>query len=167
MVSAARLTPAKGMDLIIKAVSLLDFDFKLSLFGRGEQEEELKELIKVLNLENRVEIVGFVDNLNDHLYSADVQIIASLFEPYGLTAIDGIYYSKILLSTKTGICEQILDENLLFDTSAEALAKKLKDVYENYDKYEQLFAKVKDKKDEYSIEKMASKYLEAYKSLLK
>mgnify|MGYP000078232429 CR=1 FL=1 len=40
-------------------------------------------------------------------------------------------------------------------------------IYDNYDKYEQLFAKVKDKKDEYSIEKMASKYLEAYKSLLK
>lgn len=167
IVSAARLTPAKGMDLIIKAVSLLDFDFKLSLFGRGEQEEELKDLIKELKLENKVKIVGFVDNLNDHLYSSDVQIIASLFEPYGLTAIDGIYYSKILLSTKTGICEQILDENLLFNTSAEALAKKLKDVHENYDKYEQLFAKVKDKKDEYSIEKMASKYLEAYKSLLK
>ena len=167
IVSAARLTPAKGMDIIIKAVSLLDFDFKLSLFGRGEQEEELKELIKELKLEDKVEIVGFVDNLNDYLYSSDVQIIASIFEPYGLTAIDGIYYSKILLSTKTGICEQILDEDLLFDTSHEALAKKLKDVYANYNKYEQLFAKIKATKEDYSIEKMSKKYLEAYKSLLK
>ena len=55
----------------------------------------------------------------------------------------------------------------VFENSIKAFIDKLKDVHENYDKYEQLFAKVKEKKDEYSIEKMASKYLEAYKSLLK
>ena len=51
IVSAARLAPAKGMDIIIKATSLLNFDFKLSLYGRrGEQEEELRQLIDDLNL---------------------------------------------------------------------------------------------------------------------
>jgi glycosyltransferase involved in cell wall biosynthesis len=167
IVSAARLTPAKGMDIVIKAVSLLNFEFKLSLYGRGEQEEELKQLIKNLNLEDKIEIVGFVDNLNDYLFSSDVQIIASRFEPYGLTAIDGIYYSKVLLSTKTGICEQILYDELLFETNYEALANKLEDVYTNYEKYVTLFSKIKDTKDNYSIEKMAEKYFEAYKSLLK
>lgn len=167
IVSAARLTPAKGMDLIIKAASLLNFDFKLSLFGRGEQEQELRNLVKELNLEDKVEIVGFVDNLNDYLFSSDIQIIASIFEPYGLTAIDGIYYSRLLISTKTGICEQILDNELLFETSVESLSEKLNDVYKNYDYYCEKFAKIKEKKDDFSIEKMSQKYFEAYKSLLK
>lgn len=167
IVSAARLSPAKGMDIIIKAASLLTFEFKLSLFGRGEQEQELVKLIQDLNLEEKVKIVGFVDNLNDHLFSSDVQIIASIFEPYGLTAIDGIYYSKVLLSTKTGICEQILDEELLFETDYKSLAKKLEEVYSDYEKYVTLFSKVKNTKDEYSIEKMTEKYLKAYNSLLK
>lgn len=167
IVSAARLTPAKGMDLIIKAASLLNFDFKLSLFGRGEQEQELRDLVKELNLEDKVEIVGFVDNLNDYLFSSDVQIIASIFEPYGLTAIDGIYYSKLLISTKTGICEQILDKELLFETSVESLAEKLNDVYKNHDYYCDKFAKIKEKKDDFSIEKMANEYLKAYQTLLK
>ena len=167
IVSAARLTPAKGMDIVIKAASLLNFEFKLSLYGRGEQEEELKQLIKDLNLQERVEIVGFVDNLNDYLFSSDVQIIASRFEPYGLTAIDGIYYSKLLISTKTGICEQILDNELLFETNEQSLANKLNDVYENYEKYVDLFSKIKGTKDDYSIEKMVQQYIQAYKSLLK
>ncbi len=167
IVSAARLTPAKGMDIIIKATSLLNFDFKLSLYGRGEQEEELRQLIDDLNLRDKVVIVGFVDNLNDYLFSSDVQIIASIFEPYGLTAIDGIYYSKVLLSTKTGICEQILDDELLFETNPESLANKLEDVYNNYKKYVDLFSKIKDTKEDYSIEKMVKQYVEAYKKVYK
>lgn len=167
IVSAARLTPPKGMDLIIKASSFLNFDFKLSLFGRGEQEQELRDLIKELDLDEKIEIVGFVDNLNDYLFSSDIQIIASIFEPYGLTAIDGIYYSKLLISTKTGICEQILDKELLFETSVESLAEKLNNVYKNYEYYCERFSKIKDKKDDFSIEKMANQYLQAYKSLLK
>ena len=101
------------------------------------------------------------------MFSSDVQIIASIFEPYGLTAIDGIYYSKVLLSTKTGICEQILDDELLFETNPESLANKLEDVYNNYKKYVDLFSKIKDTKEDYSIEKMVKQYVEAYKSLIK
>ena len=33
---------------------------------------------------------------------------------------------------KTGICEQILDDELLFETNPESLANKLEDVYNNY-----------------------------------
>ncbi len=166
IVSAARLTPAKGMDTIIKALALVDFEYKFSIFGQGEQKEELQNLIESLNLENKITIVGFVDNLNDHLASADVQIIASIFEPYGLTAIDGIYYSDVLLSTNTGICADILDKDLIFDNTPESLANKLENVYKDYDHYLSKFKKIKDKKEDFSIEKMTEKYVEAYKSLM-
>jgi glycosyltransferase involved in cell wall biosynthesis len=167
IVSAARLTPEKGMDIIIKALSLVDFEFKCSLFGEGKQKEELNDLIVKLNLEDSISIVGFVNNLNDHLASADVQIIASIFEPYGLTAIDGIYYSNLLISTNTGICADILDKDLIFDTTPESLAKKLNEIYSNYSLYVNKFKPLKDKKDKFSIENMTNQYVEAYESLLK
>ncbi|MGH1599927.1 glycosyltransferase [Campylobacter majalis] len=167
IVSAARLSPVKGMQTIIKAALMLDFDFKISLFGQGEQEQELRNLIKELGLEKQIEIVGFVDNLQDYLASADVQIIASIFEPYGLTAIDGVYYSPLLISTNTGICSQILPKELIFESSEQALAFKLNEIYANYNKYKEIFAKVKKMKDEFSIEKMTQKYINAYQELLK
>lgn len=166
IISAARLTPAKGMDKIIRALSLVDFDYKFSIFGQGEQENELHELIKSLKLEDKIKIAGFVDNLNEHLASADVQIIASIFEPYGLTAIDGIYYSKVLLSSNTGICADILDKDLIFENTPNALADKLKDVFNNYKHYLNTFKKVKNRKEDFSIEKMTNEYVEAYKTLL-
>lgn len=167
IVSAARLTPAKGMDTIIKALALVDFDYKFSIFGQGEQEKELNDLIKSLNLTDKITIVGFVNNLNDYLYTADVQIIASVFEPFGLTAIDGIYYSKVLLSTNTGICADILPKELIFENDPTSLSKKLIEVYENYDKFENLFKKIKNKKEDFSITTMTNNYVEAYKTLLK
>ncbi|MBE2984327.1 glycosyltransferase [Campylobacter sp. RM9344] len=167
IVSAARLDPVKGMQTIIKAVSLLDFDFKFSIFGQGEQRAELEKQISDLGLENKVSIVGFVDNLQDYLASCDIQIIASVFEPYGLTAIDGIYYSPLLISTKTGICAQILPDELIFKNTAESLADKLTEIYNNYNHFVDVFAKVKTRKDEYSIEKMVQKYMDAYRGLIK
>ena len=73
---------------------------------------------------------------------------------------------KYYFLLKQEFVEQILDEDLLFDNMKHC-KKKLKDVYANYNKYEQLFAKIKATKEDYSIEKMSKKYLEAYKSLLK
>lgn len=166
IISAARLTPAKGMDIIIKALALVEFNYKFSIFGQGEQEDELNDLIKSFNLENKIIIEGFVNNLNDHLASADLQIIASIFEPYGLTAIDGIYYSNVLISSDTGICGDILDRDLIFDNTPEGLADKLTEVFNNYEHYLNAFKKVKDRKEDFSIEKMTKKYVEAYKTLL-
>lgn len=166
IISAARLTPAKGMDIIIKALALVEFDYKFSIFGQGEQEDELNDLIKSFNLEDKIIIEGFVNNLNDHLASSDLQIIASIFEPYGLTAIDGIYYSNVLISSDTGICGDILDRDLIFDNTPEELADKLTEVFNNYEHYLNAFKKVKDRKEDFSIEKMTRKYVEAYKTLL-
>ncbi|CUU81799.1 putative lipopolysaccharide biosynthesis protein [Campylobacter hyointestinalis] len=167
IISASRLSPVKGNQIIIEALSMVNFDFKFDIFGQGEQKDELQNLINSLNLQDKITLQGFTDNLQDYLASCDVQIIASVFEPYGLTAIDGIYYSPLLLSTRTGICAQILPDELIFENSPENLAIKLTQVYENYDKYRELFAKIKETKDNFSIEKMAEKYIQAYESVIK
>ncbi|RAZ22723.1 glycosyltransferase [Campylobacter hyointestinalis] len=167
IISASRLSPVKGNQIIIEALSMVNFDFKFDIFGQGEQKDELQNLINSLNLQDKITLQGFTDNLQDYLASCDVQIIASVFEPYGLTAIDGIYYSPLLLSTRTGICAQILPDELIFENSPENLAIKLTQAYENYDKYRELFAKVKETKDNFSIEKMAEKYIQAYESVIK
>ncbi|ANE36360.1 glycosyltransferase, family 1 [Campylobacter iguaniorum] len=167
IISASRLSPVKGNQIIIEALSMVNFDFKFDIFGQGEQKNELQNLINSLNLQDKITLQGFSDNLQDHLFSCDVQIIASIFEPYGLTAIDGIYYSPLLLSTKTGICAQILPDELIFQTDPKSLANKLNDIYTNYNEYKEIFAKIKATKDKFSVEAMANNYLNAYENLIK
>ncbi|MDA3053864.1 MULTISPECIES: glycosyltransferase [unclassified Campylobacter] len=167
IISSGRLSAVKQMDVVIKALSLVKFDFVCEIFGQGEKQGELERLISELKLDKKVFLRGFVDNINDHLASCDLQIIASKFEAYGLVAIDGVYYSPLMISTNTGICERILPSELKFSATPENLAHKLDEIHANYDKFVQIFALIKAKKDEFSVAKMAQKYINAYENLIK
>uniref|UniRef100_UPI004047865F glycosyltransferase n=1 Tax=Aliarcobacter sp. TaxID=2321116 RepID=UPI004047865F len=162
-----RLAPVKGFHTLIVALSKVNFDFKLNIIGEGEQKEELLNLIESLKLENKVELVGFVRNVQDYIYNSNLQIISSSEEGLSLALIEGIFYAKVLVATDISNHKKILGENLVFDNEINSFVSKLNDVYENYEKYVALFSKVKETKEEYSIEKMAKKYLDAYKNLLR
>lgn len=167
IVGVGRLAPVKGFHTLINALSKVDFDFKLNIIGEGEQKEELKELIKLLKLEEKIELIGFVRNVQDYIHNSDLQIISSSEEGFSLALIEAIFYSKALVATDIANHKELLGENLVFKNNSESFVQKLNDVNKNYSKYVELFAKIKQTKDEYSIEKMVGKYVEAYKSLLK
>lgn len=167
IVGVGRLAPVKGFHTLITALSKVNFDFKLNIVGEGEQKEELLNLIKSLKLENKIELVGFVRNVQDYIYNSDLQIISSSEEGLSLALIEGIFYAKVLVVTDIANHKEILGEDLVFDNKVDSFVNKLEDVYKNYEKYIDLFSKIKDTKEDYSIEKMVKQYVEAYKSLLK
>ncbi|UTJ05671.1 glycosyltransferase [Arcobacter roscoffensis] len=167
IIAVGRLAPVKGFDNLIKALSLVNFDYELTILGEGEQKEELEKLIKELNLEEKVFLKGFVGNVHDYIYNSDLQVISSIEEGLSLALIEAIFYSKVLLASDIANHKEMLGDKLVFDNTVEDLSKKIKSIYENYSDYEKEFKKLKDRKDEFSIEKMASNYMDAYKSLLK
>jgi len=167
IVGVGRLAPVKGFHTLITALSKVNFDFKLNIVGEGEQKEELLNLIKSFNLENKIELVGFVRNVQDYIYNSDLQIISSSEEGLSLALIEGIFYAKVLVATDIANHKEILGKELVFDNEVNSFVNKLEDVYNNYKKYVDLFSKIKDTKEDYSIEKMVKQYVEAYKSLIK
>lgn len=167
IVGVGRLAPVKGFHTLINALSKVNFDFKLNIVGEGEQKEELLNLIKSLKLENKIELVGFVRNVQDYIYNSDLQIISSSEEGLSLALIEGIFYAKVLVATDIANHKEILGEKLVFNNEINSFVNKLEDVYKDYEKYEKLFGKVKETKEEYSIEKMVKQYVEAYKTLIK
>lgn len=167
IVGVGRLAPVKGFDILIKALSQVNFNFKLIIVGEGEQKNELENLINSLGLEKKVELIGFVKNVQDYIYNSDLQIISSSEEGLSLALIEGIFYAKVLVATDIANHKEILGKNLVFDNEVNSFVNKLEDVYTNYEKYLDLFSKVKDTKEDYSIGKMVKQYVEAYKSLFK
>ncbi len=167
IVGVGRLAPVKGFHTLITALSKVNFDFKLNIVGEGEQKEELLNLIKSFNLENKIELIGFVRNVQDYIYNCDLQIISSSEEGLSLALIEGIFYAKVLVATDIANHKEILGEELVFNNDVNAFVNKLEDVYKNYEKYVNLFSKIKETKEDYSIEKMVKQYVEAYKSLIK
>lgn len=166
IVGVGRLAPVKGFHTLIKALSKVNFDYKLIIIGEGEQREELANLIKTLNLEDKIELVGFVKNVQDYIFNSDLQIISSSEEGLSLALIEGIFYAKVLVATDIANHKDILGKRLVFDNNENSFVNKLEDVHKNYEEYVNLFLNVKETKEEYSIEKMTGQYIEAYKSLL-
>ncbi|MBF0108338.1 MAG: glycosyltransferase [Magnetococcales bacterium] len=65
LLQACRFVEKKGLDVTIKALSLLreqGMAVELTLMGSGPREEELKRLVRDLRLEGLVHFPGFVDN---------------------------------------------------------------------------------------------------------
>ena len=77
------LNQNKNQSTIIKAIkeTLNEFaDIKLLLAGKGPLERNLKSMVKAMNLENKVEFLGYRTDLEKYINICDVIITASLRE---------------------------------------------------------------------------------------
>lgn len=77
LLQACRFVEKKGIDITIKALSIIrekKSTAVLTLMGEGPREKELRQLVAELNLENHVHFPGFVDNrtLLDDLVNHDI-----------------------------------------------------------------------------------------------
>lgn len=161
IVAVGGLRKVKGYDALIEAVSKLSFPFHLTIIGEGDERPYLEESISNLGLDEKISLIGFKSNINDYLYSADLQVISSKSEGFSLAMIEGIFYSKILISTRVSGCTEILSDDLMYEIKQ--LTKKINDVYENKNRYQNSFSKVKETyKPHLTIEACAKEHLNVY-----
>src|SRR3989344_3531371 len=87
----------KGLEYTISAVSKINIPFVLFIIGEGEERKNLENLIEKHNLENKVFLVGFLDNANQYLKAFDIFTLTSIKEglPYtileaGLAGLTGV-----------------------------------------------------------------------------
>jgi mannosylfructose-phosphate synthase len=98
-----RLARNKGYDLLVNAFAVAarrDPDASLALFVGGDQargEEvrmgnELEEQVRQLGIQDRVRFGSFIpdEELPDYYRAADVFVLSSRYEPFGMTAIEAM-----------------------------------------------------------------------------
>jgi glycosyltransferase involved in cell wall biosynthesis len=129
--AVGRLDPIKGFDSLINEVSKLNFDFRLNIIGDGKQKEILGKLIVSKNLQNRVFLLGFKDNIIQYLKNSDLQVISSLSEGLPITLIEGILYCPIVISTPVGGITEVIHKDFLVEI--DNFSQKINDIYLNYD----------------------------------
>ena len=133
-----RIEQNKGQDLVIEAISSLkDLNIKLMIVGIAMQDEylnKLKNLVKELNIENKVIFTGFTKDVNEHMQLFDVNILATPNETFGLVLIEAMANGiSVIATNKAGPLEIIDDKinGLHFDRSSKDLSDKIKLLYEN------------------------------------
>jgi len=117
-----RLTEQKGQWFLIRSFRKVVDDYdcaKLCILGEGELKKDLIKLIKNLNLENNVFLLGNQTNIFPFLIRSDCFILSSLWEGFPMALIEVLSIKLPILSVdcKTGprecLCPELdLDINI-------------------------------------------------------
>jgi glycosyltransferase involved in cell wall biosynthesis len=117
ILSVGKLAGHKGTDTLIKAVSILHHQFKTNvkclLIGGGERIFEYKSLAKRLGIQDAVIFMGRVDSetLLEGYALADIFVLPSLHESFGITLVEAAACGKPIVSTRVGVAFDIIKEN--------------------------------------------------------
>ena len=132
---AARLHPEKGYEILLRAMQLLKPRVEglvLLIAGTGALESHYRLLTRTLGLEGVVRFLGFRRDLPDLMAAADVVVLPSLAEAFGLVLAEAIYLGKPVVATRVGgIPEGVedgVDGVLVAPGDAAALAEALERV---------------------------------------
>jgi glycosyltransferase involved in cell wall biosynthesis len=108
------LSKVKNFDTVILAfgkIVLKYSDWSLEIYGKGSDEEVLKELIIKEDLEESVHLKGFTSNIHDVYKNAMIHLSASHKESFGLTMVEAMSNSILTASTKKTIGARYLIED--------------------------------------------------------
>ncbi len=136
--NAGRLTKQKGQHLLIeiaKELRDLNLDFKICIAGTGDLEEELKQEIQKQQLENYIELLGFVSDVNSFMGDIDVFALTSLWEGFGYVIVEAMAAYKPVVAFDLSSNPEIITNNetgfLVPDVDTTLFAKKIGQLIED------------------------------------
>ncbi|MEM5835041.1 MAG: glycosyltransferase family 4 protein [Candidatus Aenigmatarchaeota archaeon] len=115
-----RVTLHKGPDYFLRAAKLVSELYKDVIFvfaGCGELLPKMIELACELGIGDKVIFTGYLeDDEVEHLYKiADVYVMPSVSEPFGITALEAAFYgSPVIISKNSGV-KEVLKNSLPID----------------------------------------------------
>jgi glycogen(starch) synthase len=170
-----RLVYEKGIHVLINAVPkvLEKVNAKFIIVGSGYMKDQLLNIVRSMSLEHKVLFLGFADDetLLRLQKCADVSVVPSLFEPFGIVALEAMAAKSPVVVSDTGGLSEIVKHNVTgfkaYPNNPESLAWGitkilLDDNYRNYIR-ENAYKQVQDK---YDWEKIALQTKAMYQAVL-
>ena len=93
IISIGRFTAQKGFDYLIDAFAKFSNNFpdwKLKIVSDGELRDELTEQINSNNLNNKVELVGFLQDVTSVLQEASIFVMSSRYEGMPMVLLEAM-----------------------------------------------------------------------------
>ncbi len=110
-----RIDPAKGIDRLVEATSLLKDPFLTLVIAGGDdlgkpEMERLKQLVEARAISGQVLFAGLIDqeDLSAYYNAADVTVIPSYYESFGLVALESISCGTPVIMTRVGGAEEVI-----------------------------------------------------------
>ena len=168
-----RMVELKGFEYLLEAIKLVKdsgFNVKLIMIGKGELLEELKLKAERLDIKDRVEFLGFVENPFSYLARCDLFVLSSLYEGLPSTLIEAMALGLPVISTRcpTGPEEIIENEKsgiLVPMADSKAIAEAILRVLKDNELNMRLRIEGKKRAEDFSLENMVSKFADMFMGL--
>lgn len=126
-----RLDHVKGFDLLIEAWQ--GVDAQLEILGDGEEFERLNMLIEKFSLQNRIRLLGYIENVHAYIETCDFMIISSRREGGPLVVAEALLMHKPIIATDVGMVEDFLPQKYIIDVeNISDLNQSIKFLINNY-----------------------------------
>lgn len=170
-----RLVYEKGVHVLVNAIPrvLENVNAKFVIVGNGYMKEQLSGLVKTLGISQKVLFTGFIDDetLRKLQTCADVSVVPSLFEPFGIVALEAMAAKSPVVVSDTGGLGEIVYHDVdgvkVYTNNPDSLAWGIIKVLES-EKYAEhirnnAFKKIQEK---YNWNRIAQQTENMYKSVL-
>ena len=133
-VNVGRMRKQKRQDRLVEIARDLKkegYKFKIQIIGDGPEEENIKKLIQKYKVEDVVELKGLQLNPYPYIKNADVFVLSSDFEGFGIVVKEALLLKKVVISTAvTGVTEMLQGGKygIITKVDTEDLKNKMKEV---------------------------------------
>ena len=138
--------------------------------GTGPEQDALIAQIKTLDLTDKVKMVGWLDDVSGFLQEADLFVLPSLDEPFGIVVLEAMAYALPIVSSDSQGPVEILDEDCAWLSKtgdADSLATAMQHACDDYEARKRKSENVLSKfKQNYSKQVVIPEFINLYASLL-
>lgn len=101
ILAAGRFEPQKAFLTLIRAFHLLQKEMpaRLVILGDGKERKAMEALIAELGLQNQVSLPGFVLNPYSYMAQADLFVLSSAWEGFGMVLVEAMALGTPVVST--------------------------------------------------------------------
>jgi len=114
IITTSRLVYKNGIDDLVKALQFLPSNVKLRILGVGPEEWKLRQLVRSLDLDSRVEFLGHTDHvqLPQYLATADIFVRPSRSEGLGNSFLEAMAAGLPTIGTPVGGIPDFLQDSV-------------------------------------------------------
>jgi glycosyltransferase involved in cell wall biosynthesis len=174
LVSIGSLTLKKNFSTALLAIAdIKDQISSYTIVGEGPERSRLEHLIRQYNLEEIVTLVGWTDTIEKYLQTSHIQVIPSLWEGFGLVAVEGMSTGLLIVASNVDGLRDVLGQTNPAVTFVDnfqdrrAWAVSLQAAIEKIytEDMGELGLAARQQAEKFTLDSMVKRYLEVYSSV--
>jgi glycosyltransferase involved in cell wall biosynthesis len=169
VLALSRLDPRKGLGVLLRAMAELP-DMRLVVAGEGFERDQLGLLAHQLDIEDRVDLLGYREDVPRLLACCDVFVQPSLNEAFGLGALEAMCASRPVIASDVGGTPELVTHGvtgtLVPAGDSAALAAAIRHVLADQGPTATMVQAARRLADSYSLQRMTDAVTDLYEELL-